>query len=128
MELPSAPGDLAEERDQLVYLTRRLAELFDELAIRGLRSLGPADLERLDRSREALHGLGAAHLADRVSRLRQAVEADQHSGAALLAARTSLELFERVLSREWVTDLLADRYESDEPDDEDPTNEEDGEP
>jgi hypothetical protein len=81
--------------------------LFADLIVRGLRSAGPAQLAPLDALREEFERIGADHLAGRISDLGNAVRQETPGAAgALLRAQTSLNLFERILTREHAVDLL----------------------
>src|SRR3954471_12162177 len=85
----------------------RLSAALADLAVRGLRSAGPAEIAPLEAMREELERVGAAHLGGRIGELLEAVRRDDRAAApALLRAQTSLRLFERVLTLEEAERLL----------------------
>jgi hypothetical protein len=95
--------DISEIQQAIDHLHGLLADLI----VRGLRSAGPAQLAPLDALREEFERIGAGHLAGRIGELVEAVRQDSPgAAAALLRAQTSLNLFERILTREHAVDLL----------------------
>jgi hypothetical protein len=95
------------ETIEILHTIDRLHGLLADLIVRGLRSVGPAQLALLHSLREEFERIGADHLAGRITELTQAVR-DEEPGAAraLLQAQTSLNLFERILTLEHATELL----------------------
>ncbi|MBN9521703.1 hypothetical protein J0H58_24845 [bacterium] len=86
----------------------RLHAAMDDLVVRGLRSAGPPDLARLGALRDEFRDAGAAHLAERLGVLLDAVRADDRAAApALLRAITTFRLFDRVLTLEVAGAALA---------------------
>jgi hypothetical protein len=95
------------ETTEILQTIDRLHGVLADLIVRGLRSVGPAQLATLDTLREEFERTGADHLAGRITELTRAVR-DEEPGAAraLLQAQTSLNLFERILTLEHATELL----------------------
>ena len=90
-----------DEIGEIVQTIEALQGELDDLLVRGLRSAEPATLNRLRARVEEFRRIGAEHMAQRLTTLVDAVEADEPAAArALLQAQTSLRLFERVLSLE----------------------------
>ncbi|MBD8528011.1 hypothetical protein [Pseudomarimonas arenosa] len=100
MPIESAQGDA-------LALVEHLTELLDAAVVRGLRAMRAEDIARLSHHRDELREIGAEHLAQSLDRLLQAL-ADGHrsSAAALLKARASVRVFERLLSLRTVTAAL----------------------
>lgn len=88
-----------QELAQVAQALRHCRDLLQELVIRGVRTSGPAELDRLDALREELARHGAQHLAERLTTLHTAMrEDDPAAAAALLRAQACLHLFDRVLT------------------------------
>jgi hypothetical protein len=95
------------ETTEILQTVDRLHTILADLIVRGLRSVGPAQLVALDSLREEFERIGAGHLAGRIAELAQAVrEEEPRAARALLQAQTSLNLFERILTLEHATELL----------------------
>lgn len=95
------------EIPELVQTIEFLQREFEELAIRGLRTCGPEHLTSLRHVCEEFSGIGATHLAGRISELIQAIESDDRKAAeALLRAQSTLRTFERVLTLEFAEQVL----------------------
>jgi hypothetical protein len=95
------------EIDEIIQTIERLESALDDLAVRGLRSAGPQDLAGLDALREEFERIGASHLAERVAAVTTAIRNDDRkAAAALLHARASLRVFERVLTLEVAAGVL----------------------
>ena len=95
------------ENEEIAHAISRLQAEFEDLAVRGLRTAGTQHLAPLKAMREEFERIGAAHLAGRVARVITAIEAeDSGAASALLQARTSLRLFERVVSLEAAAEHL----------------------
>ena len=94
------------EEDEILATLDHARACLEELAVRGLRAAEPESIRRLRALRDELARIGADHLAARLGALLDAF--DDVSGAPpgpeaakrLLAAQTSLRLFERVLTVE----------------------------
>ncbi len=85
--------------EQIVHCLRQLQSEFEDLAVGGLRSLGPEHLPLLRSLGEQLDTIGALHIGGRVHTLAEAIENDDKSAAtALMRAQASLRLFERILT------------------------------
>src|SRR5215831_11869355 len=95
------------ELDEIMQTIERLESALDDLAVRGLRSAGPQDLASLDALREEFERIGAGHLAGRIAAVTTAIRNDDRdAAAALLRARASLRVFERVLTLEVAEGVL----------------------
>ncbi|MFT5326472.1 MAG: hypothetical protein ACI8P0_004347 [Planctomycetaceae bacterium] len=95
------------EIPEIVQTIEFLQREFEELAIRGLRTCGPEHLTALTHVCEEFSGIGAAHLAGRIRELIHAIESDDRKAAeALLRAQSTLRTFERVLTLEFVEQVL----------------------
>jgi hypothetical protein len=95
------------EAAEVVQTLERVQHEFENLMVRGLRSVGPQQLAALTRIREELARIGADHLAGRMNTFLEAVQNDTPgAAAALLRAQVSLRLFERVLTLEVVVERL----------------------
>lgn len=80
-------------------LVARLNALLDALVVRGLRTAGAEERARLASHRDHLAGIGANHLAAALAELLAALEDGRREAArALLAARASVRVFERLLT------------------------------
>ena len=92
---------------EIVQTIEQLQQEFEDLTVRGLRTCGPEHLAPLKTLHEEFARIGAAHLATRISALVQAIENDErHAAVALLAAQSSLRVFERVLSLKFASRTL----------------------
>lgn len=99
----------AEAQGEALGLALRLGTLLDDLAVRGLRACGPEELARLRSQRDGLAGMGATHLAEVLDALLDDLESGRREGArSLLRARSSLRVFERLLSLRMVGEALSD--------------------
>ena len=87
--------------DEIADTIARVRDLLDGLAVRGLRAADPDQVALLRSTGEELSRIGAGHMAERIETLLDAIEADQGEAAqALLRARTSVGLFDRLLTLE----------------------------
>ena len=85
--------------DEVVDTLDRLNGELQDLLVRGLRVCGPEHLGSLRAIHSELTRVGAEHLAERLSALTMALEADdRQAAAALLQTQASLRVFERVLT------------------------------
>ena len=100
-----APMDeIAELRDAL----DRLHTLFEELLLRGLRAAGAKEITRLTNIRDEFLTAGAAHIADRLTTLLNAIESGERDAAAhSMRALTAVRLFDRMLTLEFATEMVA---------------------
>lgn len=96
--------DAAELREAL----DRLHTALEEAALRGLRSAGPAELNRLANLRDEFRTAGAAQLAERLETTIDAVRADDSgAAAALLRTMVAARLFDRMLTLEVAAGMLS---------------------
>lgn len=108
--------EIAELRDAL----DRMQSAFDDLAMRGLRAAGPAELKALAALRDEFRDAGAASLAERLTVTHDAIRTGDHAAAAtLLRAMTAGRLFERMLTLEVAAGSLAAQLAADEAAEED---------
>jgi hypothetical protein len=92
---------------EIVQTVERLEGELVDLAIRGLRAVGPQHLASLEALRQEFERIGADHLAGRIATLVGAIRADDRNAAvALLRAQASLRVFERVLTLQAVGGVL----------------------
>ena len=86
----------------------RLHTLFEDLMLRGLRSAGAKEITRLTNLRDEFRTAGAAHIADRLTTLLDAIQSGQRDAAALsMRALTAVRLFDRMLTVEVAIDMMA---------------------
>jgi hypothetical protein len=96
--------DVAELRDAL----DRLQAALEDLVVRGVRAAGARDLARLTALQDEFRDAGAGHLSGRLAALAEAIRADDRAAStALLRAITALRLFDRMLTLEVATQVLA---------------------
>jgi hypothetical protein len=87
--------------DEVVQLIQRLEREFQDLAARGLRTVGPQHLASLEAICDELARTNAVHLAGRIEKVVEAIRNDDRgAAAALLRAQATLRLFERMLTKE----------------------------
>jgi hypothetical protein len=90
--------------DSLDEITSTLARLqyeIEDLAVGGLRAVGPERVRVLGATRDDLARVGAHHLATRLEALIRAIELDdREAAAALMRTQASLRVFERLLTLE----------------------------
>jgi hypothetical protein len=104
-----------EEIEALRDALDRLQAGFDDLAMRGLRAAGPADLKALAALRDEFRAAGAASLAERLTAMLDAIRSGDHAAAAaLLRAMTAARLFDRMLTLEVAAGSLAAQLAADE--------------
>ncbi len=95
------------DKDEVVQLIERLETVTEELAVRGLRAAGAGQLSTLAVLRDEFLRINAEHLAGRLDTLMTAMRNDDPGSAgALLGLRSSLRLFERMLTREVIGSVL----------------------
>jgi hypothetical protein len=93
--------------DEIVHTIERLQGEFEDLAVRGLRTAGPAHVRSLQALREEFERIGAGHLAGRIGDVIAAIEKEERGAAtALLRAQASLAVFERIATLETAATLL----------------------
>jgi hypothetical protein len=97
-----------DEIEELRDALDRLHAALEDLVVRGLRAAGPRDLARLAALRDEFRAAGAEHLAGRLDTLEAAIRADDRGASpALLRAMTALRLFDRMLTLEVASQMLA---------------------
>ena len=102
--------EIAELREAL----DRLHTLFEDIMLRGLRSAGAKEIARLTNLRDEFRTAGAAHIADRLTTLLDAIEAGERDAAARsMRALTAVRLFDRMLTVEVATNMMADLIDFD---------------
>jgi hypothetical protein len=95
------------EVDEILLTVDNLKQVLENLLMRGLRSAGAAEWNTLNALRSEFTRIGAAHLAERIGVLHDALQNDPRAAApALLHTQTSLRLFERILTLEAAGDAL----------------------
>jgi hypothetical protein len=96
--------EIASLRDAL----DRLQAGFDDLAMRGLRAAGPAELKTLAALRDEFRDAGAQSLAERLAVTHDSIRSGDHEAAALLLrAMTAARLFDRMLTLEVAAGALS---------------------
>src|SRR5262249_59679542 len=88
-----------EQFDEIVQTVELLQGEFEDLAMRGLRAIGPQHLAKLEMLRAECQRLGADHLAGRIETLVETIRSNgREAAAALLRAQSSLRVFGRILT------------------------------
>jgi len=91
----------------VVYQLRQLQEECEDLAIGGLRSVGPERIPLLRQLAEQLSQIGALHLSEQWRTLIDAINSnDKSAAAALMRVQANIKLFERILTLESATSQL----------------------
>lgn len=86
---------------EIQQIIEHLQNVLENLVTRGLRAAGAAERNALATLGEEFARVGAGHLAERISGLRDAIERDDRDGPErLLRTQASLRLFERILTLE----------------------------
>jgi hypothetical protein len=89
------------DREEVVQTIQRLQSTFEDLSVRGLRTVGGEQLKMLSSLHEELNRIGAAHIAGRLEAVIAGIKNDDRSSArALMKAQASLRVFERILTLE----------------------------
>ncbi|MEM7560200.1 MAG: hypothetical protein AAF394_13860 [Planctomycetota bacterium] len=86
--------------ESLHSLVQDLQKEMENIAARGIRAIEAEQLRWLKSNAGQLAAMGAQHLADRITRLTEAMEADHKAPARLYELLTTLKVFERVLTLE----------------------------
>lgn len=101
-----------QDIDEIVQTIERLQGEFEDLAVRGLRSVGPQHLGTLQAVREEFERIGAGHLAGRIAAVVEAIRSDDRgAAAALLRAQAELRVFERILTLEVAGEIIRSHME-----------------
>jgi hypothetical protein len=96
------------DREEVVQTIQRLQSTFEDLSVRGLRTVGGEQLKMLSSLHEELDRIGAAHLAGRLEAVIAGIRNDDRSSArALMKAQASLRVFERILTLETAEGKMA---------------------
>ncbi len=96
--------EIAELRDAL----GRLHAAVDDLVVRGTRAAGPREIARLEGLRDEMRTAGAGHIAGRLEVVAAALRGDDRAAApALLRLMAAIRLFDRMLTLEVASGLLA---------------------
>jgi hypothetical protein len=95
-----------EEIDGILQTIELLQGEFEDLAMRGLRAIGPQHLAKLETLGSECQRIGADHLARRLRGLVETIRNDRGAAAALLRAQTSLRVFERILTLQRIRAVL----------------------
>ncbi len=96
------------ETQEIVHTIEQLQNAFEELTIRGLRSAGAEELNRLKHLKEEMERIGASHLAHRIDVVIEGIQKDDRkAAAALMRAQASLRVFERILTLETVEEIFS---------------------
>ncbi len=99
---------MSDELDEIRHTLRRLQDELEDLTVGGLRAVGPERLPMLEALGEDFGRIGAAHLAERLKALTEGIRADRRDAAgALLRTKSSLRLFERILTLRTVESRFA---------------------
>jgi len=97
-----------DEIDELRDALDRLHAAMDDLVVRGVRAATAQDIARLTALRDEFRTAGAEHLAEKLSTLVASVQAGEREAAAsLMRAVTTFRLFDRMLTLEYATGVLA---------------------
>jgi hypothetical protein len=87
------------DQKEVMQTIEHLQKTFDNLVIRGVRTIGPQQLSTLEALREELVRIGAAHLAERIQAVITAIKNGGSNGShALMSAQASLRVFERLIT------------------------------
>ena len=101
---------MIEHRQEVLLTLHRIRTVLEELTLGGLRTAAPAQLQALEAAATFLHRCTAPRLAGHLTRLQEAIAADDPvAPAALLRAHIALQLFERLLTRQAALAALEDR-------------------
>jgi len=101
-----------EEHAEVTATLLELQKCFEDLVVRGVKSAGPQDVQRLAALGEEFGRAGASYVAQVVEALvRSAREGDDGAARALLRAQTASRVFERVLSLDAAADAFSDGSE-----------------
>ncbi len=96
--------EIADIRDAL----GRLHAAVDDLVVRGTRAAGPREIARLEGLRDEMRTAGAGHIAGRLDVVATALRNDDRAAApALLRLMAAIRLFDRMLTLEVASGMLA---------------------
>lgn len=101
---------LVDEITLLRAALDRLQGAMEDIALRGLRAAGAAEMAKLRSLADEFRTAGAGHLGDRLDSVVQSISTnDREAVVALLRAMTSARLFDRMLTLEVCSSML-DEY------------------
>lgn len=100
------------DQQEIIDTLHHLLHEFEDLAVGGLRAVGPERIKQLDHLKEAFERAGSLHLAKRLGNLADAIREDSRTaGDALMRAQASVRMFDRILTLEVVEDQLKQAVE-----------------
>lgn len=89
------------DQDEIVHTIELLQNAFEDLAVRGLRSVGSQQLQLLESLHEEMDRIGAAHMSERIKKIVDCIKADDPGSArSLMQAQASLRVFDRLITIE----------------------------
>ena len=111
---PPASGergrDVSDDSDDLAEVLETLERIrheFEDLAVGGLRALGPERALALGSMAAEFSRIGASHIADRLKQLGDSIQAgDRLAAEHLMRAQSSIRMFERMLTLETAATAL----------------------
>jgi hypothetical protein len=87
------------DHKEIMQTIDHLQKTFDNLVIRGVRTVGPQQLSTLEALREELARIGAAHLSECIQAVITAIKnGGANASHALMSAQASLRVFERLIT------------------------------
>ena len=102
------------ETEEITYHLQQLQAEFEDLAVGGLRTMGPEHLPLLQSLSEHFTQIGATHSGQCLHDLTNAIRNnDKGAAVALMRAQASLRLFERILTKEAISAELQSYIEAD---------------
>ena len=91
------------DQREIVQTIAHLQTTFEDLVVRGLRSIGSEQLTLLEALYEEMNRIGSFHMAERIKAVIDCIKRnDSASARALLRAQASLRVFERLVTAEGV--------------------------
>jgi hypothetical protein len=92
---------------EIVGIIERLQRDIADLAIRGLRVVGPQHLASLETVHDELSRINASYLAEQIGGLIAAIRADDPTASRrLMQMQTTLKLFERMVTQQAVSESI----------------------
>jgi hypothetical protein len=87
------------DQKEIMQTIEHLQKTFDNLVVRGVRTIGPQQLSTLEALREELVRIGATHLGERIQAVITAIKNGGAKGShSLMSAQASLRVFERLIT------------------------------
>ena len=97
-----------DEVAEVLETLERIVHEFEDLAVGGLRALGPERVTSLRAMAAEFSRIGVLHISDRLQQLADAIdEGDRSAAEKLMRAQSSVRMFERMLTLETATVALA---------------------